>query len=107
MGVYRNLQISHSFSMRDSQELAFPDQNKQKKIWRGLLGGVKSTCLHHIANNVFKVAGGIEKLNRSIQIMGQIIISLHISQTENCEIQWHVDGLYCCGQQLQLGLFRD
>lgn len=39
--------------------------------------------------------------------MGQTIISVHINQTENCEISWHADGLYCCGQQLQLGLFRD
>jgi len=49
VGVYRNLQISHSFAMRDSQGLAFPDQKKEEGA-----GREKSTCLHHIANHVFK-----------------------------------------------------
>lgn len=56
VGVDRNLQISHSFAMSQSQGLAFPDQKKGGGCWEGK----KSTCLPHVANRVFRAAGGTE-----------------------------------------------
>lgn len=45
VGVYRNLQISHSFSMRYSHGLAFPDLKKKKKKGGGCWEGKKALVI--------------------------------------------------------------
>lgn len=45
MGVDRNLQISHSFAMSQSQGLAFPDQKKEGGAGKGKKALVYLTLL--------------------------------------------------------------